>query len=222
MRLQGNVTDIAKRRANGADVWLSEGNSICHQGVNGITNSYLNSLWLVNRLGIMANANVTVMARQSLIGYNYSLLGNWPVEPIEPNPDYFTTVLFKRLFGDRVLATAATATPAGPPATNITEGGDRARVRARVVLRGSLCVWVCGCGCVGGCVLVCVWVCWCGWVGVCLPPSLVIPFRAISYNNVLFLTKPATGHRPPPPPPKQTTIVFCLLFQRSSQGRAWR
>ena len=150
MRLQGNVTDIAKRRANGADVWLSEGNSICHQGVNGITNSYLNSLWLVNRLGIMANANVTVMARQSLIGYNYSLLGNWPVEPIEPNPDYFTTVLFKRLFGDRVLATAATATPAGPPATNITEGGDRARVRARVVLHGSLCVWVCGCGWVGG------------------------------------------------------------------------
>ena len=34
----------------------------------------------------MANANVSVMARQSLVGYNYSLLGNWPVEPIAPNP----------------------------------------------------------------------------------------------------------------------------------------
>jgi hypothetical protein len=43
---------------------------------------YPTSIWLVNRLGIMANANVSVMARQSLVGYNYSLLGNWPVEPI--------------------------------------------------------------------------------------------------------------------------------------------
>jgi hypothetical protein len=48
------------------------------QGVDGVTNAYLNSLWLVNRLGTMANAGVTVMARQSLVGYNYSLLGNWP------------------------------------------------------------------------------------------------------------------------------------------------
>lgn len=46
-----------------------------HQGVNGVTNAYLNSIWLLNRLGIMANANVSVMARQSLVGYNYSLLG---------------------------------------------------------------------------------------------------------------------------------------------------
>jgi hypothetical protein len=78
----------------------------------------------------MANINVSVMARQSLVGYNYSLLGNWPVEPIRPNPDYFTTVLFQRLFGNSVLATTATPSAPGPPATNITEGGDRARAFA--------------------------------------------------------------------------------------------
>ena len=71
LRLQGNVSDIARRGAPDAEVWISESNSICHQGVNGVTNAYLNSLWLVNRLGIMANAGVTVMARQSLVGYNY-------------------------------------------------------------------------------------------------------------------------------------------------------
>ena len=68
--------------------------------------------------------------RQSLVGYNYSLLGNWPVEPIQPNPDYFTTVLFQRLFGDTVLGTVFTPSAPGPPATNITEGGDRARAFA--------------------------------------------------------------------------------------------
>ena len=130
LRLQGNVTEIARRAAPGVPVWISESNSVCHQGVNGVTNAFLNSVWLVNRLGIMANANVSVMARQSLVGYNYSLLGNWPTEPIRPNPDYFTTVLFKRLFGDVVLATTATPSAPGPPATNITEGGDRARAFA--------------------------------------------------------------------------------------------
>ena len=130
LRLQGNVTEIARRTAPQAEVWISESNSICHQGINGVTNAYLNSLWLVNRLGIMAGANVTVMARQSLVGYNYSLLGNWPLEPIRPNPDYFTAVLFQRLFSDTVLVTSAVPSALGPPATNITEGGDRARAFA--------------------------------------------------------------------------------------------
>ena len=96
----------------------------------GATNAYINSVWLVNRLGIMANGNVTVMARQSLVGYNYSLLGNWPVEPIKPNPDYYTTVLFRRLFGDTVLATTAKPSEPGPAPTNATGGGDRARAFA--------------------------------------------------------------------------------------------
>jgi hypothetical protein len=130
LRLSGNVTDIAQRASPNTEVWLSESDSVCHQGINGVTNAYLNSVWLVNRLGIMANANVSVMARQSLVGYNYSLLGNWPVEPIKPNPDYFTTVLFQRLFGDTVLATTATPSAPGPPATNTTGGGDRARAFA--------------------------------------------------------------------------------------------
>jgi len=64
------------------------------------------------------------------VGYNYSVLGNWPLEPIRPNPDYYTTVLFRRLFGDTVLATAAVPSAPGAPATNDTEGGDRARAFA--------------------------------------------------------------------------------------------
>ena len=106
----GNVTSIARRLApgdhnlrlhttvlaasltptalclTGAEVWLTESDSVCHQGVFGVTNAYLNSLWLVNRLGVLANHNVSVMARQSLVGYNYSLLGNWPVEVCAPPP----------------------------------------------------------------------------------------------------------------------------------------
>lgn len=127
-RLSHNVSAIAAQLAPHAEVWLSETDSICHQGVNGVTNAYINSLWLVNRLGLMATRNVTVMARQSLIGYNYSLLGNWPAEPMRPNPDYFTTILFRRLFGGTVLAASADTQPL--PHDPVTGGGARARAFA--------------------------------------------------------------------------------------------
>ena len=57
---------------------------------------------------------------QSLIGFNYSLLGNFPAEPIKAAPDYFTTVLFQKLTGDRVLR--ATVEGAAPNATLRTYG----------------------------------------------------------------------------------------------------
>ena len=41
-RLLGNVTAIASQSAPAAQVWLTETDSICHQGVNGLTNAYLN------------------------------------------------------------------------------------------------------------------------------------------------------------------------------------
>lgn len=68
-----------------------------------VTNAFLNSLWLLDRLGMMATRGTPLMARQSLIGYNYSLLGNFPDEPIFAAPDFYSTVLFKRLAGTKVL-----------------------------------------------------------------------------------------------------------------------
>ncbi len=52
--LSDNMTQIAHHTAPQAAVWLSESNSVCHQGVSGATNAYVNSVWLVNRLGRLA------------------------------------------------------------------------------------------------------------------------------------------------------------------------
>jgi len=57
--------------------------SICHQGVFNVTNAFANTLWLVDRFGVMANRGTPLMARQSLIGFNYSLLGNFPARKRE-------------------------------------------------------------------------------------------------------------------------------------------
>jgi len=121
VRLAGNVSTIAAKNAPHAALWLSETDSICHQGVYNDTNAYLNSVWLVNRLGSMAALGSPVMARQSLVGYNYSLLGNWPLEQISPNPDFFTTVLFRRLVGSAVISTTIT-----PPPLTATAAADTA------------------------------------------------------------------------------------------------
>ena len=45
-RLLGNVTTIASQSAPRAQVWLTETDSICHQGVDGVTNAYMNRLGL--------------------------------------------------------------------------------------------------------------------------------------------------------------------------------
>merc|ERR1712166_529317 len=140
VRLLHNMSRIARQNSPGSMVWLSETDSVCHQGIDGVTNAYLNSVWLVNRLCIMASANVSVMARQSLVGYNYSLLGNWPIEPIRPNPDYFTTILFRRLFGDTVLSSEAVSTVSS---SHTVPGGDRARAYA-FCAAPSACIGWCG------------------------------------------------------------------------------
>ena len=46
----------------------------------------------------MARRGVPMMARQTLVGYAYALLGDLSAN-ISPKPDYFTTLLFKRLAG---------------------------------------------------------------------------------------------------------------------------
>jgi len=106
-RLVDNISAIVQEEAPSLsrNVWLTETNSICHQGTFNITNAFANSLWLVDRFGLMAERGVPLMARQSLIGYNYSLLGNFPQEKITPSPDYFTTLLLRTLVGNRMLST---------------------------------------------------------------------------------------------------------------------
>jgi hypothetical protein len=55
-------------------LWLSESNSICEGGVANLSNTYANTPWLLNQLGLLAAAGVPVMAQQTLIGSDYGLL----------------------------------------------------------------------------------------------------------------------------------------------------
>ena len=64
----------------------------------------------LRRYGLMARRGVPMMARQTLVGYAYALLGDLSAN-ISPKPDYFTTLLFKRLAGARSRRDLATISP---------------------------------------------------------------------------------------------------------------
>lgn len=80
-------------------MWLTETSSSYGGGAPGLSNSFAGSpLWL-DKLGLCAKYNITTVVRQSLIGGNYSLIDN----KLEPLPDWWLSVLYKKLVGNKVL-----------------------------------------------------------------------------------------------------------------------
>jgi heparanase 1 len=84
--------------------WLDEsGNAQCG-GAPGVSDRFVSSLWWLDELGKMARRGTPVLVRQSLTGADYGLLS----EPdLTPRPDYFASLLWRRLMGTRALAVTA-------------------------------------------------------------------------------------------------------------------
>lgn len=80
-------------------MWLTETSSAYGGGAPDLSNSFAGSpLWL-DKLGFAAKNNITTVIRQSFIGGNYSLIS----EDLEPLPDWWVSVLYKKLVGNKVL-----------------------------------------------------------------------------------------------------------------------
>ena len=88
-------------------IWLSETNSICSGGVANLSNTYANTPWLFNQLGLLARMGVPVMAQQTLIGSDYGLLSGhgdrlqnaslqWEAQ-VTARPNFFANILHRRL-----------------------------------------------------------------------------------------------------------------------------
>ncbi|CAG4943092.1 unnamed protein product [Colias eurytheme] len=80
-------------------MWLTETSSSYGGGAPGLSNTFAGTpLWL-DKLGLSAKNNITTVVRQSLYGGNYSLVD----ENFEPLPDWWVSVLYKKLVGNKVL-----------------------------------------------------------------------------------------------------------------------
>jgi heparanase 1 len=99
-RWAGRVEALRDRFAPQAEVWLGEtGNAQCG-GEPEISDRFEGGLWWLDQLGALALRGQPVVVRQTLAGSNYGLIDD---ETLSPTPDYFNTLLWKRLMGKRVL-----------------------------------------------------------------------------------------------------------------------
>ncbi|KAG0707872.1 Heparanase [Chionoecetes opilio] len=102
------VVAVRDHLAAGRPIWLTESGSAWGGGAPGLSNAFVSGFSWLDKLGVAAAGGVAVVARQTLYQACYALL-----DPhLRPYPDYWLSVLYKRLVGGRVLRLA---TPSATP-----------------------------------------------------------------------------------------------------------
>lgn len=85
--------------APGKPIWLGETGNAQFGGQPGLSDVYLGGLWWLDQLGTLARCGHDTVVRQSLTGMNYGLIDD---TNLAPRPDYWNSLLWKRLMGTRV------------------------------------------------------------------------------------------------------------------------
>ena len=80
--------------------WLGETSSSYDGGVPGVSDSFVAGFMWLDKLGVAARLGHKVVIRQSFYGGAYSLIHE---KSFDPFPDYWSSLLYKRLVGRRVL-----------------------------------------------------------------------------------------------------------------------
>ncbi|VAH88081.1 unnamed protein product [Triticum turgidum subsp. durum] len=90
-----------QRHGTWASSWVSESGGVFNNGRQLVSNTFMNSIWYLDQLGMASKYNTKVFCRQTLIGGNYGLLDK---QTFLPNPDYYSALLWHRLMGNGVLS----------------------------------------------------------------------------------------------------------------------
>jgi heparanase len=93
----------------GVPVWNGEMALHSSSGLDGLTNTFVSSLFYGNALGAYASEGVALVSRQTLQGGDYELVNK---STLVPNPDYYVLLLWRRLVGRQVLKVGGAASSA--------------------------------------------------------------------------------------------------------------
>ncbi|XP_024219010.1 heparanase [Halyomorpha halys] len=99
---------IKKSKISPKPVWLTETGSSYGGGAKNLSNRFVGSLLWTDKLGLAAKAGISVVVRQSLYRGEYSLLDSLS---LKPNPDYWVSVLYKKMVKETVLNLTVLSTP---------------------------------------------------------------------------------------------------------------
>lgn len=94
-----SVNYIMDKYGPGIPRWLGETSSAFGGGAPGLSDRYVAGFMWLDKLGLAARLNHSVIVRQTFVRGDYSLLD----EDLNPNPDYWLSLLYKRLVGVKVL-----------------------------------------------------------------------------------------------------------------------
>ena len=83
------------------EVWAGETASLQNGGGSGVSDRFQSTTWLYDQLGQQGDVGVSRLLRESVTVGNYATVNGTSGEPF---PDYYSTVLWRRVVGSRVLA----------------------------------------------------------------------------------------------------------------------
>ncbi|XP_071109367.1 heparanase-like isoform X1 [Haliotis cracherodii] len=95
-----DAVDMATFHVKTKPVWLGETSTVKGAGSPGLSNTYVAALMWLDKLGVAAKFGIKTVIRQDLYGSYNSLI---QPNTFDPNPDYWVTLLYKRLVGSRVF-----------------------------------------------------------------------------------------------------------------------
>ncbi|CAN0896059.1 Heparanase-like protein 1 [Linum grandiflorum] len=101
-----DLSQTLQRNGPWASAWVGEAGGAYNSGGFHISDTFVNSFWYLDQLGMAATYNTKVYCRQTLVGGHYSLLNT---TTFVPNPDYYSALLWHRLMGKSVLGVTSTA-----------------------------------------------------------------------------------------------------------------
>ncbi|KAI8543254.1 hypothetical protein RHMOL_Rhmol08G0202900 [Rhododendron molle] len=115
-----NLKQTVETHGPWASAWVGESGGAYNSGGRNVSNTFINSFWYLDQLGMAAKYGTRVYCRQTLVGGNYGLLDT---TTFIPNPDYYRqdnsyflspikyALLWHQLMGNEVLAVNISASP---------------------------------------------------------------------------------------------------------------
>jgi heparanase 1 len=101
-----DIADHRDEHAPEIPIWLGETGHAQYGGQPGSSDRFEGTFWWLDQLGALAGRGQPITVRQTLSGSNYGLIDD---VTLDPRPDYWASVLWRRLMGERVLDVSRTA-----------------------------------------------------------------------------------------------------------------
>jgi len=93
------VTKTVRKYSNDLPIWLTETGSAYGGGAPMLSDRFVSTFLLLDKLGLSAKMGIQVIMRQSLVKGRYALLN----ETFDPNPEFWVAFLYKKIVGTEVL-----------------------------------------------------------------------------------------------------------------------